>query len=318
MDRHSDLRLWEQKTMLNLLIKFLILCGIALMVVNIVRFYRFNRQQNDVLSDADDGRGNLHAMEWFAFSLLVFFLFGYLFTFFNDADVVIALVLFGGSVFVSIIETALFTQVQTVKDRTTQISEVLVNVIESRDPNLIGHSMHVRNLSQLLYKYMPSDLQDKISPVSLSYAALMHDLGQAAVPDEILNKPGPLNEEEWKIVKIHPKKAVEMLSPIHAFDPIASWIRDHHERPDGRGYYHVPDDEIPLGAKIISVCDTYSVITMRRNYKAQGTYEQAIEIMKSVAGTQLDKRLVDCFVRIPKEEVLQCIPNTGGISPWER
>ena len=86
------------------------------------------------------------------------------------------------------------------------------------------------------------------------------------------------------------------------------WILYHHERIDGHGYYSCPGDKIPLPARIISIADTYSAITMRRSYKAPKTHEDALQIIKEVAGTQLDAELVKYFLTIPKERLIQCIP----------
>ena len=106
----------------------------------------------------------------------------------------------------------------------------------------------------------------------------------------------------------HPRTGVKILKPLRTFANISPWIEYHHERPDGKGYYGLKGEEIPLASKIIAIADTYSAITMRRSYKAPRTHEEAIEIIREVAGTQLDKDLVDIFVKIPKEELVRCIP----------
>ena len=82
----------------------------------------------------------------------------------------------------------------------------------------------------------------------------------------------------------------------------------HHERIDGKGYYGLSADEIPYAAKIIAVADTYCAITMRRSYKPPRSYEEAVEVMKEVAGTQLDPEIVEVFCTIPKETLLACVP----------
>ena len=147
-----------------------------------------------------------------------------------------------------------------------------------------------------------------INPVSLEFAALLHDIGKLGVPEAILNKPSKLDDEEWKIMKEHPKFGVKILEPISSFNQISNWILYHHERIDGKGYYGLKENEIPLAAKILAIADTYSAITMRRSYKEPRTHEDAMEIIKSVAGSQLDKSLVDIFKTISKEDLQKCIP----------
>lgn len=109
-------------------------------------------------------------------------------------------------------------------------------------------------------------------------------------------------------MRSHPKVGVKILEPLHTFDKISDWILYHHERMDGKGYYHVEGDDIPLAARIIAIADTYSAITMRRSYKEPRTHEDAVKIIEEVAGTQLDRELVDVFLTIPKEELERCIP----------
>lgn len=134
------------------------------------------------------------------------------------------------------------------------------------------------------------------------------------IPESILNKPGKLNDDEWEQMRQHPKKGVEILKELHSFEYILPWIEDHHERIDGKGYYHVKEQDIPLESRIIAVADTYSAITMRRSYKPSKTYEQAIEIIKDVAGTQLDPEIVKVFCTIPKEELEECAPKNVEIA----
>ena len=293
---------------MQLFILVLINLGAAIMVWNICRFWRFIRSTNDVLS-ADSQRDQ--RWMWLALCLLIFFLAGYLFVaYFSSPDTMMALILFFGSVFVAIVLTLLFHLMDTAKSRSISIAEVLVGVIDARDPNLNGHSRHVQNLTMLFYRYLPAGIRSQINPISLEYASLMHDVGKLGVPESILNKPGKLTDDEWIIMRKHPKYGVRILEPLDTFNHIESWIKYHHERPDGNGYYGIRNEEIPLPAKVIAIADTYSSIVMRRSYKPPKTHEEAIQIIRSVAGTQLDSALVEVFVTIPKEELEACIPET--------
>ena len=292
--------------------RILIILGAANMVGNIYRYFVFLRSSQDVLSS-----GRKRDVSWMrlALVLLVFFLLGYLVVgFTSKPSIMVSLILFFGSVFVTIVETLMFKLIETAKERSIDVAEVLVGVIDARDPYLNGHSQHVQALTMLFYKYLPKQMKRELNPVSLEYAALLHDVGKLGVPEAILNKPAKLNPEEWEVVVTHPEVGVRILKPLHSFDNIREWILYHHERVDGKGYYKLKADQIPLAARIIAITDTYSAIRMQRSYKEAKTYEQTMEIMKIVGGTQLDKELLDIFVRIPKEELEQCMPKRVSYS----
>ncbi|MBQ9384835.1 MAG: HD domain-containing protein [Ruminiclostridium sp.] len=241
--------------------------------------------------------------------MLSFFLVGYiLVAVFGNPDMLMAMILFGGSVFVFIVNYLMSKLLATAKERSIDVAEVIISAIDARDPNLNGHSRHVQNVTMTLFGYIPQQMKAGINPVSLSYASLMHDVGKLGIPESILNKPDKLTDEEWEIMRRHPKIGVEVLSPLHSFEKVMPWIEYHHERIDGKGYYKIPGDKIPFAAKIIAVADTYSAITMRRSYKAPRTHEEAIRIIKESAGTQLDPQLVEIFCNIPKEELIACAP----------
>lgn len=283
-----------------------IISGAFLMVINILRYIRFLHTTHDVLST-----GSSRDMTWknLALVLLIFFLIGYVsIAIFSKPDMMMAMILFGGSIFVAIVLTLMFNLIQTAKERSIDIAEVLVGVIDARDSNLNGHSRHVQELTMLFYRHLPFNLRNQINPVSLEYAALMHDVGKLGVPEAILNKPAKLTDEEWDVMKHHPQIGVKILAPLQTFKHISDWILYHHERIDGNGYYKIPKDDIPLAARIIAIADTYSAITMRRSYKAPRTHEDAMRIISEVAGSQLDEELVKIFMEIPEEELKKCIP----------
>ena len=283
-----------------------VIIGSLIMVTNIIRYYIFIRTTRDVLSS-----GRLRDKIWknVALILLIFFLIGYVFIgFFSDPDLMMSLVLFGGSIFVAIVLTLMTILLQTAKERSIDIAEVLVSVIDARDPNLNGHSRHVQEITMLFYRYLPNSLKKEINPVSLEYASLLHDVGKLGVPEAILNKPGKLTDEEWKIMYSHPETGIKILKPLKTFSRISDWILYHHERIDGKGYYKIPDEKIPLAARIIAIADTYSAITMRRSYKEPRTHADAMRIIQEVAGKQLDADLVKIFMTISEEELKKCIP----------
>ena len=294
---------------MSFLIYTMILLGILLMVTNIYRYLGFLKSLRDVLSS---GKNHDRDRFWkkLALYLLVFFLIGYIVLLLSKPGLMLAGILFGGSIFVSVMLTLLFHLIDSIKSNCLSVMETLVGMIESRDPNLNGHSRYVQNLTMLFFKYIPDELKKDLNLVSLEYAALMHDVGKLGIPEAVLNKPGKLTDEEWKVMRTHPKLGAEFLKPIVSFKHILPWILYHHERVDGTGYYALPGSEIPFPARIISICDTYSAITMRRSYKEPHTHETAMQIINEVAGSQLDAELVKIFSTIPKQELAKCVPDT--------
>ena len=290
------------------MISALIVFGSIIMVGNIIAYIRFIRTSTDVMLSGKHGEP---VWEKIGLILLIFFLLGYLgVAFFGEPDILMAGILFFGAIFVSLALILMYHLVDTLKNRSIEVTETLVGVIEARDSNLNGHSRNVQMLSMCLYRHLPSYMKEGISPVSFEYAALLHDVGKLGVPESILNKPGKLDAGEWEVMKQHPKIAMDLLKTLPSFNEIKDWILYHHERMDGKGYYGLPGDDIPIAARIIAVCDTYSAITMRRSYKDKRTHEEAMEIIKDVAGSQLDPDIATIFMTIPKEELQACTPKT--------
>ena len=293
---------------MDIAIDVAIMLGAALMVANIIRFILFIKQTSDVLSSGDKAD---RIWMYVSLFLLIFFLIGYvLVALIGKPDQIMGGILLGGSIFVAIVLTLMFRLISTVKENSLGIAQTLISVIDARDPNLNGHSRYVQNLSMLLYEYLPTSRKYEINKISLEYASLMHDVGKLGVPENILNKPAKLTDEEWEIMKTHPKIGVKILGALPSFEDVLPWIEYHHERTDGKGYYGIPGKEIPYPARLIAVADTYSAITMKRSYKDPRTHEEAIRIIKEVSGTQLDPELVNIFCRIPKYKLMDCVPET--------
>jgi len=126
-------------------------------------------------------------------------------------------------------------------------------------------------------------------------AASLHDLGKLAIPEEILRKPGELNESERLVIQRHPQIGHRMLESL-GVEPIAEWVLHHHERWDGDGY---PDrlrgEEIPLGARIIFVADAYDAMTSTRGYGKLLSPREALEELERCSGSQFDPAIVDAF-----------------------
>lgn len=130
-------------------------------------------------------------------------------------------------------------------------------------------------------------------------AAYLHDLGKLAVPSEILEKPGKLSTEEWQVMRTHVYYTYQILSPIKAFEEIASWGSLHQERLDGSGYpFHYTAKDIPPGARIMAVADVFTAVTEDRPYRKGMAKEESIrELRDMVSRGELDGALVDLLVR---------------------
>jgi putative nucleotidyltransferase with HDIG domain len=130
-------------------------------------------------------------------------------------------------------------------------------------------------------------------------AALLHDIGKFIFPDSILFADRKLTDEEWEIVKLHPEQGAKLVRRIEGYGPVADIIIAHHERVDGKGYPNgLTGEEIPLGSRIISVADTYDVMTSRDSYRRPVSSEAAIVELRRVAGSQLDPKVVEAFVEV--------------------
>jgi putative nucleotidyltransferase with HDIG domain len=137
-------------------------------------------------------------------------------------------------------------------------------------------------------------------------AALLHDIGKFVLPDRILKASAPLTGADWEIIRSHPDEGANLVAQLDGYDEVAEIIRAHHERIDGGGYPRgLAGDEIPLISRIISVCDTYDVMTARDSYRKPRSSHEAIEELHAVAGTQLDADLVEVFVGLLEHKDLR-------------
>ena len=133
-------------------------------------------------------------------------------------------------------------------------------------------------------------------------AAVLHDVGKVGIPSSIVMKPGPLNGEEWAVMRKHPQIGASMVEGA-AQDELAEWVHCHHERPDGSGYPRgLTGDEIPLEARIVAVADAYEAMTHDRVYRPAIGHEAACRELQDGAGTQFDEEIVDAFMRVLKVE----------------
>ncbi|MBN2333209.1 MAG: response regulator [Deltaproteobacteria bacterium] len=171
----------------------------------------------------------------------------------------------------------------------------LIMAIEEKDVYTRGHSHRVAFYSSMVAQNMNFSTEDK---KELEYAALLHDVGKIGISEQILNKPGKLNNVEYEIIKSHPSKGVKILEPLSFLKNILPIIEAHHERHDGRGYptKGLMHDQIPLLSRIISTCDAYDAMTSTRSYREALDKKAALQEIKNGAGSQFDPIVVDAFI----------------------
>jgi putative nucleotidyltransferase with HDIG domain len=134
-------------------------------------------------------------------------------------------------------------------------------------------------------------------------AGLLHDIGKFIFPDSILFADTKLTDEQFDVVRKHPEQGARLVRRIDGYGPIADIIHAHHERIDGRGYpRQLAGDEIPLAARIISIADTYDVMTSRDSYRKPVSSQEAIAELRRVSGTQLDGEIVELFIKLVEEK----------------
>jgi putative nucleotidyltransferase with HDIG domain len=176
----------------------------------------------------------------------------------------------------------------------------VVQTLNMRDAMTARHSTAVarysREVAQMLG--LGEREQDLIHT-----AGLLHDIGKVVLPDSILFAERKLTEQEWEQIKLHPVHGAKLVERIEGYGPVAEIVLHHHERYSGGGYpAGIAGEEIPLGARIMSVADTYDVMTSRDSYRRPVSSEAALAELRRVAGTQLDPRVVEVFVRMILEK----------------
>ena len=173
----------------------------------------------------------------------------------------------------------------------------LVTLAESLDDHehSAGVARHTREIARELG--YPEDRLER-----LVLAAVLHDVGKVGIPPPIVTKPGPLNADEWAVMRKHPQIGASMVEGV-AEDDLADWVHCHHERPDGSGYPRgLERDEIPLEARIVAVADAYEAMTHDRVYRPAIGHAAACRELQEGAGTQFDEAVVDAFMCVLKAE----------------
>jgi putative nucleotidyltransferase with HDIG domain len=175
--------------------------------------------------------------------------------------------------------------------------ESLAQAVDARDQVTHDHIRRVQKNAMLLARELGIDDEEQLR--ALEAAALLHDTGKLAIPEHILNKPDKLTPVEFEMMKLHTTIGADILSPIDFPYPVVPIVRHHHENWDGSGY---PDglrgEEIPIGARIISVVDCFDALTSDRPYRRALSPERALRVIVDASGVMYDPRIVAALVRI--------------------
>lgn len=177
-----------------------------------------------------------------------------------------------------------------------ELAAVFARIVDAKNPFTAEHSLGVARLARLLGELSglsPSEYD------RLEIAGLLHDLGKLRVPDEVLDKPGALDEAEFATMERHTFETYQILRRIRAFGPIASWAAFHHETPSGRGYpFRVADGGIPLEARLVAVADVFQALSQERPYRSALTpVEILVHLHRMVLARKLDGDVVDLVAK---------------------
>jgi putative nucleotidyltransferase with HDIG domain len=175
--------------------------------------------------------------------------------------------------------------------------ETLAMAIDAKDDVTHNHVRRVQSYAMGLAREL--GVGDELTLKAIEAAALLHDTGKLAVPEHILNKPGKLNEAEFEQMKLHVDVGADILSLVEFPYPVVPIVRCHHENWDGTGYPRgVRGEDIPIGARILSVVDCFDALTSDRPYRAAMTTEAAFEILRERSGRMYDPRVVERFIAV--------------------
>lgn len=199
-------------------------------------------------------------------------------------------------------EEALHLAHNQLRDAYERTIEGWVRALDLRDRETEGHTQRVTEITVKVAKQLGFS-EEELSHIKRG--ALLHDMGKIAIPDEILQKPGPLSETEWKKMRQHPMYAYEMLSPIAYLNPALDIPFYHHERWNGSGYPHgLKGEQIPLSARLFAIVDVWDALRSDRPYRKAIPRDQVIDYISENSNILFDPKLVDLFLKFVEENNL--------------
>lgn len=191
---------------------------------------------------------------------------------------------------------------RALKSETRHTLRALASAVDARDPYTAAHSERVGAMASRLAERIQLPAKQVLTT---RWAGRLHDLGKVVVDNAVLHKEGPLDEKEWALMRSHPEVAAELLSHLSLTREILPGIRFHHERPDGRGYYNLSGDDMPIEAALIALADAFDAMTTDRPYRKALSTEDALQRIENGLGSQFHPELGKAFIAMIRgDEVL--------------
>jgi HD-GYP domain-containing protein (c-di-GMP phosphodiesterase class II) len=193
----------------------------------------------------------------------------------------------------------------------TATVRALASAVEAKDAYTGGHLARVTAYGTAACRALGGDLA---TTPGLEYAFLLHDLGKIGVPDAVLNKAGPLTDEEWALMREHPAIGLRILEGVPHMDVVRAVVYSHHERWDGAGYPEgLKDEQIPLAARVFAAVDAFDAITTDRPYRAAVGLDEALHRLREASGTQFAPDAVDAIHLVERDRLaaIQATANRG-------
>ena len=189
--------------------------------------------------------------------------------------------------------------VRELQEQQLAVIRTLAFVAENKDPYTRDHLDRTYQFAMRLTRRVAPHLAER---AEIGYGFLLHDIGKVLIPDRILNKPAPLTDEEWEVMRTHPVLGGHLMAPIRFMGDAIGIIKQHHERWDGNGYPEgLGGEDIYLGARIFSLIDTFDAMIYDRPYRKGLAVHKALEEIDHYAGTQFDPELAREFIALAKE-----------------
>ncbi len=209
-----------------------------------------------------------------------------------------------------LILVAVFLSIKRHRDLRTETRNALralAAAVDARDPYTAAHSERVGSMASRLAEHAQLPARTMLAA---RWAGRLHDLGKVVVDNAVLHKEGALDEREWQLMRSHPEVAADLLEPLSLTRELGPAIRYHHERPDGRGYYGLPGDQLPIEAALIAIADAFDAMTTDRPYRKAMSDEEALSRIESGLGTQFDPELGTAFIAMMRGESVPPLETT--------